>query len=105
MFSSDIHCKENDGFRVVPINPGLIASDSGVREVAITVLEFSMSWVHGYDPEIKSFPLFPYNENPTRALNTNSLKCCLSSTNAIDRRKKFTHAYDGLKSPHASALH
>ena len=29
----------------------------------------------------------PYNENPKRALNTISLKCCLSSTDAIDRRK------------------
>ena len=32
--------------------------------------------------------LFPYNENPTKALNTTSLKCCWSSTDAIDRQKK-----------------
>ena len=30
---------------------------------------------------------FPYNENPTRALNTKSLKCCLLSTDAIDAGK------------------
>ena len=35
---------------------------------------------------------FSNNENPTRALNTMSLKCCLSSTDVIDMRKKFTHA-------------
>jgi hypothetical protein len=31
---------------------------------------------------------FPYNENLTRALNNTSLKCCLASTDAIDRWKK-----------------
>ena len=35
-----------------------------------------------------SFRHFPYNENPMRALNTNSLKCCLPSTGTIDRREK-----------------
>ena len=29
-----------------------------------------------------------YNENSTRALNTTSLKCCLPSTNTIDREEK-----------------
>jgi hypothetical protein len=46
------------------------------------------SWVYGYDQETKSFRHFPYNENPTRALNT-SLKCYLSPTYAIDRREKI----------------
>ena len=47
------------------------------------------SWVCGYDPETKSFRHFHFNENPMRALNTNSLKCCLSSTGApIERREK-----------------
>jgi hypothetical protein len=32
---------------------------------------------------------FPYNENPTRALNTASLKCCLPSTDVIDRWGKI----------------
>ena len=48
-------------------------------------MESSMDLVYGYDPETKSFHHFPYNENPTRALNTTSLKCCLLSTDAIDR--------------------
>jgi hypothetical protein len=30
------------------------------------------------------FGYFSNNENPTRALNPNSLKCCLPSTDAID---------------------
>ena len=34
---------------------------------------------------------FPYTENPTRALNITSRKCCLISTDAIDRLKKFTN--------------
>jgi len=52
---------------------------------------------------LQSFCHFTYNENPTRALNTTSLKCCLPSTDAIDRREKFTYAYGGSRSPHASA--
>ena len=43
------------------------------------------------------YRLFPYNEKPTRTLNTTSLKCCLPSTDAIDRREKFMHAYEGLR--------
>ena len=39
------------------------------------------------------------NENPTRALNITSLKCSLPSTDAIDRREKFTLAYEGSTSP------
>ena len=54
-------------------------------------MEPGMSWVYGYDPGTKSFWNFPYNENPTRALNIISLKCCLPSTDAIDSREK-THA-------------
>ena len=33
MLSSDFYCKENDGFRVVPLHPELVASDYGVHEV------------------------------------------------------------------------
>ena len=47
---------------------------------------------------------FSNNENPTRALHTVSLKCCLPSTDAIDRREKI-HVYEGSRLPHASALH
>ena len=35
---------------------------------------------------LQSFRHFPYNENPTRVLNTASLKCCLPSTDAINWR-------------------
>ena len=52
-----------------------------------TIITGDDSWVYGYDPEIKSFRNFPYDENQTRALNTISLKCCLPSTDATDRRK------------------
>jgi len=34
-----------------------------------------------------NYEYFSNNENPTRALNATSLKWCLSSTDAIDRRK------------------
>ena len=53
---------------------------------------------------LQSFCHFPYNENLTKALNTTSLKWCLPSTDAIDR-KNFTHVYEGSRSPHASAFH
>ena len=51
-------------------------------------VESSMSWVYRYDLETKSFCNFHYNENPVRALNTTSLKCCLPSTDAIGRWEK-----------------
>ena len=51
-------------------------------------VESSKSCVYEYDPETKSFRHLPYNENPTRVLNTTSLKCWLPSTEAIDRRGK-----------------
>ena len=35
-----------------------------------------------------------------KALSTTSFKCCLSSTDAIDKQEKITHAYEGSKSPH-----
>jgi hypothetical protein len=41
------------------------------------------SWVNMYDPESH----FPYNENPTGALNTAS--CCLPSTDVTDRWEKI----------------
>ena len=37
MLSSDFHCKENYGFRVVPVHPGLLTSDYGVQEAEVTV--------------------------------------------------------------------
>ena len=53
---------------------------------------FVESWVYGYDPKTTSFRHFPYNKNPTRGLNTPSLKCYLPSTDAIDNQEKF-HSY------------
>ena len=106
MLSSDFHCKENDerfGFLVVPAHPGLVTSDYCVHEVGANV-ESSMSEVYGYDPETKSPRHFPYNENPLRELNTTPLKCCLPSTNAIGGQEKFTHAYEGSRSPRVSAI-
>jgi hypothetical protein len=69
-----------------------------------TIITGDESWVYWYDPVTNSFRHFPYNDNSTRALNNNSLKYCLASTDAIDRRETFTHAYEGSRSPHASAL-
>ena len=40
-----------------------------------TIIIGDESWVYGYDPETKSFRHFPYNENPTIAINSTSLKC------------------------------
>ena len=36
-----------------------------------------------------SFRHFLYNENPTKPLNTTSVKCCLPSTDVIDRQEKI----------------
>ena len=36
MLSWNIHCKENDGFRVIPVHPVLLTSDFGVHEVGVT---------------------------------------------------------------------
>ena len=76
MLSSDYHCKEHDGFLIVPVHPELITSDYGVHEVGVTVCG------------VQHVRHFPYNQNPTRALKTISLKCCLPSTDAIDRWEK-----------------
>ena len=37
MISSEFHCKENDGFRVVPVHLGLITSNYAVYEVGVTI--------------------------------------------------------------------
>ena len=42
-----------------------------------------------YDPEMKSFRHFLYNENPITALNTTPLKYPLPLTDAIDRQEKI----------------
>ena len=58
-------------------------------ELGSLFVESSLSWVDGYDLETKMLRYFPYNENPTRVLNTSSLNCCLPSTDAIDRWEKI----------------
>ena len=65
-------------------------------------VEFSMSWVYGYGPETKSFHNFPYSYKLTKALNTNSLKCCFPSTDAIDRPENIHAWSEGSKSSHAT---
>ena len=47
------------------------------------------SWVYGDDLETELFHHFTYNENPMRALNTTSIKCCLPLTDTIDRQAKI----------------
>ena len=89
MLSSDFHCKENDSFRVVPARPELVTSDYSVHEVGVTVCGVHhVLWVLGVWvwPEPGHFP---DNKNPTRALNTTSLKCRLPSNDAIERREKI----------------
>ena len=104
MLSSDFHCKENDGFRVVPVHPELVTSDYGVHEVEVTLWSPACLVSTGCTGEIR-YQSFSYNENPKRTLNTTPLKCCLPLNDAIERRKKFTHAYEGSILLHASALH
>ena len=108
MLSSDIHRMENDG-------------TTGAAHLIKTffwrktrLLWFAMLLtllISGYIAKksqssalLQSFRHFPYNENPTIALNTTSFKCSLPSTDSIEGRKKFTYAYEGSRSPHASAL-
>ena len=85
MLSSDFYCKENDGFRVIFVHPGLVTSDYGVHKLRVTVCGVQHVLGVWVLPGIRNFP---YNENPMRALNT-SLKCCLPSTDTIDRREKM----------------
>ena len=70
MVSSDFHSKENDGFRVLSVHPGLVTSDYGVHEVGVTVCRVQ----HVLGVQVRSGArYFPYNESPTTALNTTSL--------------------------------
>ena len=81
---------------------GSCPRDYGVHEVGVTVCGVQHVLGVQVRPGTRHFP---FNENPTRALNTTSLKCCLPSADAIDRREKITRAYKGLRSPHTTALH
>ena len=74
--------------RVVPLHPGVVSSDYGVHEVGVTVC--------GVQHVVRVLGVrvrpgtrhFPYNENPKKALNTTSFKCCLPSTYAIHKLGK-----------------
>ena len=72
-----------------PYIQGMLHSTSSDSDFMNTIITGDKSWVYGYDPETKSFRDFPYNENLSRALKTTSLKYCLPSTAAIDRREKI----------------
>ena len=107
MLLSDFHCKENDRMtgaahliqtfwqktrllwftRLLP----LLISGNIIKKSDSSAL-------------LQSFCHFPHNENLMRTLNTTSLKCCLPSTDAIDKQKKFIYVYEGSRSPYASML-
>ena len=76
------------GFRVVPVHP----RHDGRHKQWPRLQEHHNQWWRGQGLRVwtgkKSFCHFPCNENPTRALKT-SLQCCLSWTDAIDRREKI----------------
>ena len=74
------------GFWVISVHPWLVASDYGVHEIWVTVY---------WNP---AYPVSPWCSGMTLSLslqwksdegcNITSLKCCLSSTDIIDRREK-----------------
>ena len=59
------------------------------ESVLIEEVVWPHSWSSGCTGTGTGNRNFPYNENPTRAVNTTSLKCCLPSTDAIDRQEKI----------------
>jgi hypothetical protein len=109
VLSSNFHSKKYDGKLQkqirVEVSQDMLDSTTGEPDFMNTIITGDESWVYGYDLETNSFRHFPYNQNPMRALDTTSLKSCLPLTDAIDRREKFTHAYEGSRSPNASAPH
>ena len=80
---------ERFGFWAISLHPGHAGLHKELPQLHEYHNHWDESWVYGYDLETKLFPHFPYNENP-RALNTTSFKCCLQSTDAIDRWGKNT---------------
>ena len=98
MLSSDFHCKENDGTTGAA---HLIQASFFWRKTSLLWFARLLTLlISGYIAKksesnvlLQSFRHFPYNENLTKALNTISLKCCLPSTDAIDRREKKSRIY------------
>ena len=92
MLPSDFHFKKNDGTTgaahliqtFVAISPDIMRARSlaNHRSLVFRQKKYKSSVL------LQSFRHFPYNENLMRALNTMSLKCCLPSTDAIDRLEK-----------------
>jgi len=86
MFLLDFHCKENDRSIWFLGHVSYTQNSSTVIMVFMKVGSlFVESRVYGYYLETKLFRHFLCNENPIRALNSTLLKCCLPSTDAIDR--------------------
>ena len=90
MLSSDFHCMVNDGTIGAAqkklrdeVSQDMLAPTSWTPESLVT-----SPGCTGTTRKPNSSRHFPYNENPTRALNTTSFKCCLLSTDDIDRREK-----------------
>ena len=101
--SRRISFKENGGYWIVPVHPGL-TKHAELHKQWLREHHNHWWWVLG----VRVLPgtrHFPYNENPKRAQNTASVKCWLPSTDAIDKRVIFTHGYGRSRSPHANALH
>ena len=76
MLLLDFHCKENDGMTgaVQLIQAFLMKYQTPTVRQLLTLL---ISGESESAALLQSFHQFPYNENPTRALNTITLKCCL----------------------------
>ena len=109
MISSDIHCKDND---VKTGAAHLISTFLAKNHTPVVRQAPCSPDIRIYRQKksessalLQSYRHFANNENPTRALNTTSLKCRMPSTDPIDKWEKITHSYKGSRSPHASALH
>ena len=76
------------GFQVMPVHPVLLNSDNDIHYVGITVCRVQHVLGVRVRPGKQIVHHFPYNGNPTRSLNTTSLKCCLPSSDPNDRWKK-----------------
>ena len=108
MLLLDYHYKEiteQFGFCIIPVHLGLVTSDYCFLKSGSLFVESSMSWVYKYDPKTKAFHHFPYNENPTSALNTPNSNAAYHFLMLLTSGKKFTHAYESSRSPHASMFH
>ena len=74
------------GFRVISVHPG----HGGLHKQWPRLHEHHNHWWQVLGVRIRPRTChLSYNENLTRALNTTSLKSCLSSTDAIDRQEKI----------------